>query len=863
MSLKLKPKNKNNKFDTVELIPSADNYGKPSKKASTKRALPSFTEEKNMETAINMGNKNGATSTNANGSTTFDNELDKARSSHSDLDDLDDDLEDEHGHSPKKFGTFDGVLARCLLCIWGVIMYLRTGWIVGNAGIWQTTIIMILASSVTFLTSLSLSAICTNGEVKSGGYYFLISRSLGPEFGGVIGILFAFANCISVAMYLAGFSETIVAQYSPPLTGSDKWDIVIWAEITLCLILCMALRGVSGIIKFDMVLLVVLIISIIIYFLGTFGVTKIDIEGIGFTGYSSQTFSENWNAAYMPNENFISVFSVFFPAVTGEMAGANISGDLRDPSYAIPHGTLSAIIISTIVYIGIAWSLGGSVLRFVGDSKSKGLYYDNQIMPKISAWSPLVLIGIFASTLSSGMSCFVGAPRIFQAVCQDNLFPSLSYFAKGRDGDGEPVRAYCIVFVICFLAILTGDINFIAPIITNFFLITYAVMNYSTFTWSLTRSPGWRPTFRWYNKWVSLFASSECIGLMFLIDWLMALITVVIGLIMYKYVAYTEPNVHWGTAAEAITYVETCNKLLKYQTIKSHAKVERPKFLIFNRTPQHVKQMYEFAHIMNEKFRGMTMIGDVIIGSPKDHAITNKYVKRARNHQWTDIPVDIIKNSLVQTCIAPTFVDGVRTILQTAGVGAIKPNVLLINVLDWSTTCIQLKGSQQTNETIKYAPEAPDYIDGLQDALLTGMGVLLVAANSYMDWTKKMHGFIDIWWLYDDGGLTVLIPYLLSSHELWKDCKLRIMALENLGYSEQNELASLMTKLRINAEIVPVRSDENYDAFGGKIQLKTTDNNNKTPTETASQNLPNPNQDSNSTSPPRFFDDKTARDDQD
>merc|ERR1719189_528717 len=92
----------------------------------------------------------------------------------------------------KKFGTFDGVLARCLLCIWGVIMYLRTGWIVGNAGIWQTIIIMLLASSVTFLTSLSLSAICTNGEVKSGGYYFLISRSLGPEFGGVIGILFAF-----------------------------------------------------------------------------------------------------------------------------------------------------------------------------------------------------------------------------------------------------------------------------------------------------------------------------------------------------------------------------------------------------------------------------------------------------------------------------------------------------------------------------------------------------------------------------------------------------------------------------------------------------------------------------------------------
>eukprot|EP01084_Bolivina_argentea_P304053 525041_1 len=453
-------------------------------------------------------------------------------------------------------------------------------------------------------------------------------------------------------------------------------------------------------------------------------------------------------------------------------------------------------------------------------------------MPAISAWSPLVIVGIFASTLSSGMSCFVGAPRIFQAVCQDNLFPQLTYFAKGRDKDGEPVRSYCIVFVICFAAILTGDINAIAPIITNFFLITYAVMNYSTFTWSLTRSPGWRPTFKWYNKWVSLFASAECIALMFLIDWLMALITVVIGLIMYKYVAYTEPNVHWGTSGEAITYVETCSKLIKYQTIKSHAKVERPKFLIFNRSPLHIKHMYQLTSIMNEKYRGMTMIGDIIVGNPKDPAVTNRYVQRARSHQWTDIPVDIIKNSLIQTCIATSFAEGVRTILQTAGVGAIKPNVALFHMKDFTqATSVPLKSASKrasyevdsaklNEEECVDAFEAPDYIDGLQDALLTGMGVLLLAGHQYMDWTQKRDGFIDIWWLYDDGGLTVLIPYLLKSHVLWKDCKLRIMALENLGYSEQNELAGLMTKLRIKAEIVPVRSG---DDKRNKIEIKTDD----------------------------------------
>ena len=215
-------------------------------------------------------------------------------------------------------------------------MYLRTGWIVGHAGIWQTTIIMIMASSVTGLTSLSLSAICTNGEVKAGGYYFLISRSLGPEFGGVIGILFAFANCISVSMYLTGFAETIVSLYAPKSIWN--YDIQLWAGITLILILLISLRGVGGVIKFDMVLLVVLIISIFAYFIGTF-INK-PSESLLFTGYNIDTFNANWNSDYREYQGklqtFITVFSVFFPAVTGEMAGANISGDLKDPSYAIP-----------------------------------------------------------------------------------------------------------------------------------------------------------------------------------------------------------------------------------------------------------------------------------------------------------------------------------------------------------------------------------------------------------------------------------------------------------------------------------------------------------------------------------------------
>eukprot|EP01084_Bolivina_argentea_P148223 259183_1 len=158
------------------------------------------------------------------------------------------------------------------------------------------------------------------------------------------------------------------------------------------------------------------------------------------------------------------------------------------------------------------------------------------------------------------------------------------------------------------------------------------------------------------------------------------------------------------------------------------------------------------------------MIGDIIIGDPKDHLITNKYIMRSREHQWTDIPINIIKHSLVQTCISSTFIDGIRTIIQTAGVGAIKPNVALFNIKDYtlSTTTTKLKPPKYANTSIDTPNpssfNAPDWIDGVEDALLTGMGVILIPGDDYIDWTIKRSGYIDVWWLYDDGGLTVLIP---------------------------------------------------------------------------------------------------------
>ncbi len=133
-----------------------------------------------------------------------------------------------------RFGTFGGVFTPCTLTILGVIMFLRLGQVVGRAGIWQALAIILLANVITLLTSLSLSAIATNTRAGGGGAYYLISRSLGVEFGGAIGVVFFLAQAIAVAMYVVGFTEACAAAF-PVLAGSPR---VVATIVNVAVLVC-------------------------------------------------------------------------------------------------------------------------------------------------------------------------------------------------------------------------------------------------------------------------------------------------------------------------------------------------------------------------------------------------------------------------------------------------------------------------------------------------------------------------------------------------------------------------------------------------------------------------------------------------
>lgn len=811
-----------------------------------------------------------------------------------------------------KFGWIKGVLVRCMLNIWGVMLFIRLSWIVGQAGIGLSVLVIAMATVVTTITGLSTSAIATNGFVRGGGAYYLISRSLGPEFGGAIGLIFAFANAVAVAMYVVGFSETVVQllQEHSAIMVDEVNDIRIIGAITVVLLLGISVAGMEWEAKAQIVLLVILLLAICDFFIGSF-IPLEDKQSKGFFGYKAEIFSENFGPDFRSDETFFSVFAIFFPAATGILAGANISGDLADPQQAIPKGTLLAILITTVVYMGVAVSVGSCVVRDasgnVNDTLSAavtnctdaacklnynfsyckpkcdyGLMNDFQVMSMVSGFAPLITAGIFSATLSSALASLVSAPKVFQALCKDNIYPGFQMFAKGYGKNNEPLRGYLLTFLIALGFILIAELNVIAPIISNFFLASYALINFSVFHASLAKSPGWRPAFKYYNMWVSLIGALLCCGVMFVINWWAALLTYVIVIGLYIYVTYKKPDVNWGSSTQALTYLNALQHTIRLAGVEDHVKNFRPQCLVLTGAPNSRPALLHLVHAFTKNV-GLMICGHVHMG-PRRQALKEMLTDQARYQRW------LIKHktkAFYSPVHAEDLRDGTQYLMQAAGLGRMRPNTLVVgfkknwlqcdmkevetyisllhDAFDYQYGVVvirlregldisHLQGQEELLSSQEKSPGTKDVIvnvdyskkaeaesskqyssdtspmmrkddedDGktpTQPLLRKdskGQGVALNSADqrlldaSLQFQRKQGKNTIDVWWLFDDGGLTLLIPYLLTTKKKWRDCKIRVFIGGKINRIDHDRraMATLLSKFRIDFSDIMVLGDIN------------------------------------------------------
>ncbi|XP_073912066.1 solute carrier family 12 member 3 isoform X3 [Castor canadensis] len=826
-------------YNTIDVVPAYDHYansalpGEPRKMRPTLADLHSFLKQEGSHLHT----------------LAFD-----SRPNHELADGL---MEDEAGTNheknpgePVRFGWVKGVMIRCMLNIWGVILYLRLPWITAQAGIVLTWVIILLSVMVTSITGLSISAISTNGKVKSGGTYFLISRSLGPELGGSIGLIFAFANAVGVAMHTVGFAETVrdlLQEHDTPIVDPIN-DIRIVGVITVTVLLGISLAGMEWESKAQVLFFLVIMVSFANYLVGTLIPPSEDKASKGFFSYHGDIFVQNLVPSWRGVDgSFFGMFSIFFPSATGILAGANISGDLKDPAVAIPKGTLMAIFWTTVSYLAISATIGSCVVRdasgdlndtvtaslgtceglacgygwnFTNCSQQHscryGLINYYQSMSMVSAFAPLITAGIFGATLSSALACLVSAAKVFQCLCEDQLYPLIGFFGKGYGKNKEPVRGYLLAYVIAVAFIIIAELNTIAPIISNFFLCSYALINFSCFHASITNSPGWRPSFRYYSKWTALFGAVISVVIMFLLTWWAALIAIGVVLFLLLYVIYKKPEVNWGSSVQAGSYNLALSYTVGLNEVEDHIKNYRPQCLVLTGPPNFRPALVDFVGTFTQNL-SLMICGHVLIGPhkqrmPELRLIANGHTKWLNKRKIKAFYSDVIAEDLRS---------GVQILMQAAGLGRMKPNILVVGF----------------KKNWRSAPPATveDYIDILHDAFDFNYGVCIMRMREGLNISEVMQAHmdaealvreeqartifqseqgkktIDIYWLFDDGGLTLLIPYLLHRKKSWGKCRIRVFVGGQINRMDQERKAivSLLSKFRLGFHEVHILPDIN------------------------------------------------------
>ncbi len=419
---------------------------------------------------------------------------------------------------PKRFGTFEGVFTPSILTIIGVILFLRLGWVVGNVGFLGALLIITLAHIATVTTSLAMASMTTNVKIGDGGFYSLISRSLGLEVGGAIGITLYISQALSVALYIVGFTEVWLSIFP----GHESRLV---SSVVLGVILLLSFISAKVVMKFQYIIMILITAALFSFFLG------------GGENYQLVLWREGSTASFWV------IFAVFFPAVTGISAGASMSGELKNPRRNIPLGILMAVGIGFVIYVFTAFWLN------IHASPSE-LIKNNLIMKGLAKWEWMIIAGIMGATISSALGSILGAPRVLMALGQDRVVP-LSGLWERRSVNGEPRFALIFTAIIVEVSILLGDLNSIAPLLTMFFLITYGMINLAVFIEKAVGITAFRPSIK-VPKLVSLLGGLWCFIIMFLINFGFAVIAFIIIAVFYFVQVKRGLDAPWGDIRSAM-----------------------------------------------------------------------------------------------------------------------------------------------------------------------------------------------------------------------------------------------------------------------------------------------------------------------
>ncbi|KAN0075644.1 Amino acid permease domain containing protein [Elaphomyces granulatus] len=581
----------------------------------------------------------------------------------------------------EKLGTFSGVFVPTTLNVLSILMFLRFGFILGQSGVLGMLGMLIAAYIINLFTTMSISAIATNGTVRGGGAYYLISRSLGPEFGGSIGLVFYMGFVFNTGMNALGLIDCLVENFGTdsgtwlPILEEGFWWQYLWATIVLAFCTAICLAGSSIFARASKGLLAILLVA-------TFSIPLSAIIrkpftaprlGVEFTGMRLQTFLENLTPRLTKGadgsqtkgkENFQNLFGILFPATGGIFAGASMSGDLKHPSKAIPKGTLCGLALTFFAYTIVILAMAASITR-------NSFYNNANVIQITNISSVVVLLGEFASSFFSSLMGVIGSAKLLQAIARDSLVPGLSFFRGGSTKSDEPVYAIILTFVVAQVTMLF-DINRIASFITMTYLMTFLATNLACFLLKLSSAPNFRPSFHYFNVYTAA-AGAVLSGIsMFFVDGLYATSCVAVLVVLFLLIHYTSPPKSWGDVSQSLIYHQVRKYLLRLR--QEHVKFWRPQILLFVNDIDTQYRIIQFCNSL--KKGGLFVLGHVIV--TEDFSLA---VPEARRQQaaWTKFIEFSKVKAFTNIAVTPTAEWGIRNTVLNSGLGGMRPNIVVID----------------------------------------------------------------------------------------------------------------------------------------------------------------------------------------
>jgi len=680
---------------------------------------------------------------------------------------------------PTKFGTFAGVFTPSILTILGVIMYMRLGWVVGQAGLISALVIILIAHIISVSTGLSISSIATDKKIRAGGIYYILSRSLGLPMGGAIGIALFIGTALSISLYLVGFAESFlgiepIREFLGLEQDVNGYRIIGTAAILILVVLAFISTSLA--------------IKTQFYILGAIVLSLVSI-GVGFylnADLAPETALLTQAPEKIPLEL---VFAIFFPAVTGFTAGVAMSGDLKNPKSSIPVGTLVSIATGLLVYVALAIGLAFFVNREL-------LLTDKNFLLRIAWFSPFVIAGIWGATLSSAMGGILGGPRILQAISADRITPKL--FAKTYGKDNEPRVALIFIFLIAEAGILIGELNVIAGIVSMFYLASYGFINLAFFleSWAST---DFRPSFK-VNRFVGFIGFIAAFGVMFKLDMLSMFASLIIMWGLYFYLKRRKFKSNYGDVWQSVYSSIVRTALHKMDKQESEDRNWKPNIILFSGGTQKRPHLLEFGKCIVGK-HGVMSNFDLI--ENKNANVLFPKRKQSLPVEDTDFGIFTRKKTVRD------IYEGIETISGIYGFSGFEPNTIL---LGWA---------RQTQN-----PER--FVQTLNTLFNLDLNVLL------LDYDKDA-GFgnynkVDIWWkdVSNQGNLALSLTKLILLSGHWQHAKVRLMIVNSKNEFSNSILIRaehLIEGMRIAAEVKVINNEIEQESLY-EIMLsesKTTD----------------------------------------